>query len=127
MFVSTLEGADGLGNPKENALPVCQLERLRDRCVNLNQARDTRVRRSPKMDNQVYLWMDTLCIPVHPSAERHRKKAIRLLGKTFHEAAAVLVVDRELDYVESATSSFLELGMRILCSGWMKRLWTTLA
>ena len=76
------------------------------------------------MDNQVYLWMDTLCIPVHPSAERHRKKAIRLLGKTFHEAAAVLVVDRELDYVESTTSSFLELGMRILCSGWMKRLWT---
>ncbi|KAK0437976.1 uncharacterized protein EV420DRAFT_1280318 [Desarmillaria tabescens] len=70
--------------------------------------------------------MDTLCIPVHPSelAKSYRKKAIQLLGKTFHEATAVLVLDRELEIVESATVPFLELGLRILCSGWMKRLWT---
>ncbi|KAK0442104.1 hypothetical protein EV421DRAFT_1664499, partial [Armillaria borealis] len=70
--------------------------------------------------------MDTLCIPVHPSelAKSYRKKAIQLLGKTFHEATAVLVLDRELEIVQSATVPFLELGLRILCSGWAKHLWT---
>jgi len=68
--------------------------------------------------------MDTLCVPVHSSAKALRKKAIQLLGKTFHEASAVLVLDRELEIVQSNKASFLELGLRILCSGWMKRLWT---
>ena len=68
--------------------------------------------------------MDTLCIPVHPSAKPYRKRAIQLLGKTFHEARAVLVLDRELEIVNPTTSSFLELGIHILSSGWMKRLWT---
>ncbi|KAK0215642.1 hypothetical protein IW262DRAFT_1277780 [Armillaria fumosa] len=70
--------------------------------------------------------MDTLCIPVHPSelAKSYRKKAIQLLGKTFNEATAVLVLDRELEIVQSATAPFVELGLHILCSGWIKRLWT---
>ncbi|KAI6143762.1 hypothetical protein BKA82DRAFT_3919954, partial [Pisolithus tinctorius] len=68
--------------------------------------------------------LDTLCIPVEPSARAYCKKAIQLLGKTFNEADAVLVLDRELEIVKSAAASFLELGLRILCSGWMKRLWT---
>ena len=70
--------------------------------------------------------MDTLCIPVdpHPTVKALRKKAIQLLGRTFHEARAVLILDRELEIVNSSTASFLELGTRLLCSGWMKRLWT---
>ena len=72
----------------------------------------------------VAFWMDTLCIPVDPSALSYRKKAIHLLGKTFQEANAVLVLDRELEIVESANATFVELGLRILCSGWAKRLWT---
>lgn len=68
--------------------------------------------------------MDTLCIPVHPSAKVYRKKALKLLGKTFHEADAVLILDRELEIVDPVTSTFLEIGLRILCSGWLKRLWT---
>lgn len=68
--------------------------------------------------------MDTLCIPVDPDASAHRKKAIQLLGETFNQANAVLILDRELEIVESTTASFLELGVRILCSGWVKRLWT---
>jgi len=68
--------------------------------------------------------MDTLCIPVHPSAKAYRKKAIQLLGKTFNEATAALVLDRELEMEDSTTATFFELGLRILCSGWAKRLWT---
>ncbi|KAF9456350.1 hypothetical protein BDZ94DRAFT_1292900 [Collybia nuda] len=113
--------ADGLGNPFTNALPMCQLRRLRyfanKLYLMLNPA-------STPTGSPVGLWMDTLCIPVNANAKAYRKKAIQLLGKTFNEANAVLILDRELEVVESATSSFLELGLHILCSGWIKRLWT---
>lgn len=59
-----------------------------------------------------------------PSAAEYRRKAIQLLGKTFSEANAVLVLDRELEIVDSFTTTFVEIGLRILCSGWLKRLWT---
>lgn len=108
----------------ENALPVCQLKRLRDCCAYLHKIHLGNAGTDSKAHNPTYLWIDTLCVPVHPSAKPYRKRAIQLLGKTFHEASTVLVLDRELEYVESTTSSFLELGIRILCSGWMKRLWT---
>ncbi|PBK63355.1 hypothetical protein ARMSODRAFT_963251, partial [Armillaria solidipes] len=115
--------ADGLGNPKTNTLPRCQLRRLRDYA---NQLSHVHEHASHSSSLPIAFWMDTLCIPVHPSelAKSYRKKAIQLLGKTFHEATAVLVLDRELEIVQSATVPFLELGLRILCSGWMKRLWT---
>ncbi|KAK7027915.1 hypothetical protein VNI00_015131 [Paramarasmius palmivorus] len=115
--------ADGLRNPKTNALPRCQLRRLQSYVKQLIQIHDPASRSSSV---PVAFWMDTLCIPVHPSelAKSYRKKAIQLLGKTFHEATAVLILDRELEIVESATTTFVELGLRILCSGWVKRLWT---
>ncbi|KAH9898474.1 hypothetical protein C8Q73DRAFT_403074 [Cubamyces lactineus] len=56
--------------------------------------------------------------------KEHRSQAIRLIGRTYREATAVLVLDRELEVVEATAYSFLELGIRTLCSGWMKRLWT---
>ncbi|KAK0496491.1 hypothetical protein EDD18DRAFT_1105605 [Armillaria luteobubalina] len=49
---------------------------------------------------------------------------IQLLRKTFHKATAVLVLDRELEIVQSATVPFLELGLHIHCGGWVKCLWT---
>lgn len=130
-------GADGLGNPRDNALPRCQLRRLRDFANDLYDSQFRTLSTAGKQDilaegyvpsepssTPVALWMDTLCIPVHPTAKTSRKKAIQLLGRTFHEARAVLVLDRELEMIPSATASFLELGIRMLCSGWMKRLWT---
>ena len=96
---------------------------MRDRATELYRVHKL-ASTSESADLPVALWLDTLCIPVDPSAKAYRKKAIQLLGKTFNEADAVLVLDRELEIVESATASFLELGLRILCSGWMKRLWT---
>ncbi|KAI0663620.1 hypothetical protein C8Q70DRAFT_370135 [Cubamyces menziesii] len=115
--------ADGLGNPNDNALPSCQLRRLRGYTKQLSEAH-------PWQDmpgghkSVVAFWMDTLCIPVDPRMKQYRTKAIQLLEKTFHDAAAVLVLDRELEIVNSTTTPFLELGIRILCSGWAKRLWT---
>lgn len=116
-----LSGADGLGNPVANALPRCQLQRLRDFANILYRVSNPI---PTATDVPVGLWMDTLCVPVERRARAARQDAIQLLGKTFNEANAVLVLDRELEAVESATASFLELGLRILCSGWVKRLWT---
>jgi hypothetical protein len=69
------------------------------------------------------LWIDTLCIPVDPSLRKYRDQAIVLLKNTYSDARAVLVLDRDLQQA-SRHSSTLELGIRVLCSGWMRRLWT---
>lgn len=111
-------GADGLGNPFENSLPRCQLQRLRDHATNLCKIHSVSGHRP------IAHWIDTLCIPVAAHLKDYRKLAIRLLGRTFHEATAVLVLDRELCLFQSQKASIFELSIRIMCSGWMKRLWT---
>ena len=103
--------AHGLGNPDENALPSCQLHRLTDLCSNC----------SPAVGKRTAFWIDTLCIPVGiPSA---RKVAIRQLSSTFRLASKVLVLDADLQRT-SKRCSRTELATRIMCCGWMRRLWT---
>jgi hypothetical protein len=52
-----------------------------------------------------------------------RKLAITGLKKTFAEADSILILDAELQKV-SIKCSLMEPCTRVLCSGWMKRLWT---
>ena len=99
---------------------MCQLRRLRDYVTQVCHAHGGQLAATPTMA----FWMDTLCIPVDPQFKKFRNQAISLMGKTFQKATAVLVLDRELEMVNSTATSFLELVIRILCSGWMKRLWT---
>ncbi|KAI0643465.1 hypothetical protein C8Q79DRAFT_1012741 [Trametes meyenii] len=61
---------------------------------------------------------------VDKSAKEFPKKAIQLLGETYYKANAVLVIDKQLESINAATAPFLELGLRILSGGWIKRLWT---
>ncbi|KAK5998589.1 hypothetical protein PT974_00970 [Cladobotryum mycophilum] len=111
----------GLGNPFQNSLPICQIRRLRDHvshlCINypeLNIATE---------NNSYAVWIDTLCIPVARHLASYRTKAIHLLGRTFTDTT-VLVLDRELEALDSRQTSVLEQSLRICCSGWMRRLWT---
>ncbi|KAF2135512.1 uncharacterized protein K452DRAFT_313931 [Aplosporella prunicola CBS 121167] len=113
--------ADGLGNPSQNALPSCHIRRLRDLAVDLCSKFELVEKRKPM---RVAIWMDTLCIPVAPELKEYRKLAIRLLAQTYAEARGVLVIDRELCRFESGNASILELSIRLMCSGWLKRLWT---
>jgi len=71
----------------------------------------------------VALWIDTLCIPVDPRLHDERNQAIVLMKRTYTDARAVLVLDRDLQQV-SRDSSKLEIAIRVLCCGWMRRLWT---
>ena len=95
--------SQGLGNPTENKLPLCQLFRLHDMLgagwnplqpfgktpehymVGLPVHEDKKKIR--------LLWMDTLCVPVGSPV---RRKAIQMMKKVYQEAQAVLVIDTVL-------------------------------
>ncbi|MCJ1411140.1 hypothetical protein MMC19_005228 [Ptychographa xylographoides] len=97
--------AHGLGNPQENALPLCQVEYL----FQLVQAIGS---------EGTFLWIDTLSVPIK---SEYKRNAILGLRDIYRKAAKVLVLDRHLQQVGT---HWLEMRVQVLCSEWMKRLWT---
>ena len=101
--------SDDLGNNHENALPRCQILRVYGYSC---QARSA----------VLPFWIDTLCCPRNPP--QARALAIRLMRKTYEEAAVVVVIDAWLREHSSQYSSNVESMLRIALSGWTRRLWT---
>lgn len=101
--------SDGRGNLAANTLPECQILHLSALVQDL----------SPK-SIAPYFWIDTLCCPVQPSL---RRTAIRLMRRTYEDAAQVLVLDYSLESV-SAAADPEDLLIRVTRAGWMRRLWT---
>jgi hypothetical protein len=107
-----------LGNPvvdevRMNGLAQCQVPRLYGFLKKLSPG-------SP-----VVFWMDTLCIPaLHPTQYmEQRRAAIANMREIYMKATCVLVLDSELLQVCSHVSN-LELMIRVVTSGWMRRVWT---
>ena len=101
--------ADGMGNPKANSLPQCQLARLSDILDSMDN------------DSQrAMIWLDTFCCPVDPDAKRI---ALSRMRRTYFEARTVLVIDSSLYYYNSQDLQSPEINARILSSPWMRRLW----
>ena len=101
--------ADGMGNPKANSLPQCQLARLSDIVDSMDG------------DGQrAMIWLDTFCCPVDPDAKRI---ALSRMWRTYYEARKVLVVDSSLYCYNSQDLQPAEVNARILTSPWMRRLW----
>jgi hypothetical protein len=124
--------AHGLGNPAENGLPFCQLQRLRRLALALGRHPDTQTPRgdhfasSHGLDSEprpISIWIDTLCIPVSKAFTDARKLAILRLTDTFRNAAKVLVLDAELQAVSTGVSA-PEMELRLLTCSWMRRVWT---
>ena len=116
---------DGLGNPRENTLPRCQMSRfhqlltsLNDRNEGLSLTRAALSRFSKK--STVYIWQDTLCIPLD---DRLRKKAISNMYDVYKKATKVLLLDQSLLNISSELPDE-ELCFRITASPWMRRAWT---
>lgn len=109
--------AHGLGNVAGNWLPNCQLRRLQQLATDLYPFSSTR--------GQVLVWIDTICVPLkQPDHDKnYRRIAIDLLQRTYKAADKVLVIDQQLQECSSKAPAEENL-MRILCSGWMMRLWT---
>ncbi|EMD41760.1 hypothetical protein CERSUDRAFT_110334 [Gelatoporia subvermispora B] len=99
--------ADGLGSTTEHGLPMCQVQRLEI------LVRQLRV-------NGGAFWIDALCIP---ERNESRKRAIGLMGQTYKNAAAVLVIDSGIRTC-SVSAPLEEKLLRVLTSGWMQRVWT---
>ncbi|RDW64369.1 uncharacterized protein DSM5745_09780 [Aspergillus mulundensis] len=114
--------ADGKGNPRANALPQCQLDRIQ-RLVGEIRWEGRKAMRGPPGSDGVGFWMDTLCIPVGAEWKHLRDKAITTMRRIYAEAKAVLVLDDWLQEVRSDAAP-LDLMTRIYQSNWIKRLWT---
>jgi hypothetical protein len=101
--------AHGLGNPRENALPTCQLLAL-----------NTKLSRLGSNPYQLF-WMDTLCIPVTPA--NLRKQIIDSMASIYAMADCVLVLGACLMSL-SGTDLIDNSISYILCCVWMRRSWT---
>lgn len=65
--------SDGWGNPKDNSLPACRVEKLVQSIRATYTMPDFDVQpaqggwyRAEKHDDSVYFWIDTLCVPREP-------------------------------------------------------------
>ncbi|KAJ7249201.1 hypothetical protein B0H12DRAFT_1300783 [Mycena haematopus] len=105
--------ADGLGNPYENSLPVCQLERIQTRVDSV----------FPNGPHPVRFWMDTLCVPVAKEHEALRNESIARMGDMYKLAFAVLVFDAGIQKL-SRSSTPHEKAISLYMSNWVHRLWT---
>lgn len=107
--------SDGLGNPQDNAMPLCQLRRIQKLVQGLSAPQNPG---APK----TWFWMDTLCCPVKD--ENARRVAIRRMRHTYQKSGRVLVLAADLQEVEA---SDLPLTDRVYLAGlsfWASRLWT---
>ena len=102
--------SDGLGNPKANTLPRCQLERIQFLVNSLDS----------EHKYLIPFWIDTICVPLIPEL---KSLAIMNMDKTYRNATSVLVLDKSWNDV-SVSVSTIEIMMRIRYSTWMTRLWT---
>jgi hypothetical protein len=99
--------SDGLGNPRQNALPRCQLQSLKEKVLWRRASAD-------KTESKVArVWIDTLCVPLD---EPLRGRAIQLIKTTFADASEVLVLDARLQKL-SALVHYTESLMRVTLSG----------
>ncbi|KAF4635149.1 hypothetical protein G7Y89_g2946 [Cudoniella acicularis] len=121
--------SDGLGNPNQNALPKCQIERLVRKVKKADIESGKRRAGKPQLcfgkrdnvDDTVNIWMDTLCIPVNDSGLK--MKAINRMTPTYKRAVRVLVLDSTLNLV-APTSNPTEKCAQLLMSAWNGRSWT---
>jgi hypothetical protein len=101
--------SDGLGNPYNNAFPQCQLRQLYSLCKRAD-------------GSHLPFWIDTLCCPTEPQSATDL--AIDLMRKTYADASVVLVLDSWLSEQQTRGCSLVEIMIKIMASGWTRRLWT---
>lgn len=102
--------ADGLGNPYKNALPRFQLRRLEKICQQLR-----REAFGDNDDQELLIWIDTLCCPVGPKAAKDR--ALANMRKVYEDATCVLVLDSLIQRQKANYLGPEEMSTAIFASG----------
>ncbi|KAI0650024.1 hypothetical protein C8Q79DRAFT_941974, partial [Trametes meyenii] len=100
--------ADGMGSNTERGMPTCVVARL---------AALTRV----LLPDAGAFWLDSLCVP---DRREPRKLALKLMAKSYRDAAKVLVIEECIRTQCSLEKPWEENLLRIRTSGWLRRVWT---
>lgn len=108
--------SDGMGNVHDNALPRCQLERLRTLVQGLGPRGDV-------ANSVVPFWLDTLCVPPD-STNQPDLQALAIERMKDVYGGVVLVLDGWLSTTSIESLSVVEILMRICACTWNSRLWT---
>lgn len=118
--------ADGLGNPRGNSVPACQLSYILERVNTLRESAaffaDPVTRARDAEGRPLLIWLDTLCCPV--SSTEARSLALAQMRRTYQDARHVLVLDSGLQFYASDEITIFEALSRVFLSGWLSRLWT---
>ncbi|KAK8033844.1 hypothetical protein PG991_003242 [Apiospora marii] len=104
--------SDGWGNESANELNLCQLKLIQRQILFATKSESTP------------FWMDTLIVPVGKTAveKKARQKAIRQIFRVFNASKQTIVIDNGLLSMQEGQKA--ETAMKILSSGWTRRLWT---
>ncbi|AEO64793.1 uncharacterized protein THITE_2086288 [Thermothielavioides terrestris NRRL 8126] len=111
--------ADGMGNPKENSLPQCQIAEVASLVAELGKTVGTAVDASAPAYR---FWLDTLLCPVERVGNAISLARIK---DVYRNAKHVLVLDASIMRHRFESLSAAEALLRIFAtSAWMRRLWT---
>ncbi len=109
--------ADGYGNTTANKLWKCQLDYFEE--LFQKAAEDhLRTLAPPEL-----FWIDTLSIPILEENKEQRNDAIRQIYHIYTNATYTIVIDKGLCQLDPGRD-YEKTAMKILLSGWMRRLWT---
>jgi hypothetical protein len=120
--------ADGLGNPRENAIQRCQVARLAELIDGIQETErirtgDANANPDPDTPPLVFrFWIDTLCCPVELEG---KLISLQRIKDVYKNAVHVLVLDSSLSLYPCQDAHPSEILMRVYASSaWMRRLWT---
>ncbi|OJD33077.1 het domain protein [Diplodia corticola] len=111
--------SDGYGNPDSNSLCQCQVDFLQKALAGAQEKRGQK-------GKPIAFWMDTLAIPVGDSkgAKEMKSKCIRRIHETFVQSKYTVILDGGLMQTGIVGDDYSATAVKILASGWMRRLWT---
>ncbi|KAK4450389.1 hypothetical protein QBC34DRAFT_78986 [Podospora aff. communis PSN243] len=134
--------SDGLGNPRANSLPECQLKRLRTSLQllappmfdftqgymavpQLNLGVDGK-RLTIAWGSTEWFWLDTLCIPVGSDDESLllKSKAINQMAAIYAGAHQVLVLDSVMEASKLVGRDACHVLAQLSAVAWLGRCWT---
>jgi hypothetical protein len=140
----------GLGNPRANELPACQVRELYETLKSVQNRdftkspfeRTRKLQLAGKVGHDPFsyfmtlvagnfsqtqplrFWMDTLCIPIGSENSAWRSHTINNMAAIYVQAQSMLVLDESLRSNFPLGEDELEQDAQILCSPWMSRAWT---
>lgn len=111
--------SDGLGDPNDNLIHVCQIRLMQERVHSLSKRLTARAHFNP--NQRPLFWIDAFCVPAVQCVEK--AAAIASIETVYREASAVLVLDSKLEALDNASPP-ANIAIAVALSRWITRMWT---